>query len=106
MTVLETLKGTLPDQVAVVQYGVDFSNGGKYRVEGDPDLLEVGKSCLFVTRANAAGDEHTVVPGVGNLSLDVAKRADRSTVLESADANQLRTRFPRRHRQPDRIRSQ
>ncbi len=93
VTVLESLKGTLPNRVAVVQYGVDFSNGGKYRVEGDPDLLESGKSYLFVTRTNAAGDEHTVVPGVGNLPLDVAKGADRSTVLESDDANRLRIRF-------------
>ena len=93
MTVLESLKGTLPEQVAVVQYGVDFSDGGQYRVAGDPDLLEAGKSYLFVTRTNAAGDEHTVVPGVGNLPLDVAKDADQSTVLESDDANQLRIRF-------------
>ena len=82
-----------PVQVAVVQYGVDFSDGGHYRVAGDPDLLEAGQSYLFVTRTNAAGDEHTVVPGVGNLPLDVAKDADRSTVLESDDANQLRIRF-------------
>ena len=40
VTVLESLKGTLPEQVAVVQYGVDFSDGGHYRVAGDPDLLE------------------------------------------------------------------
>ena len=93
VTVLESLKGTLPKQVAVVQYGVDFSDGGQYRVAGDPDLLEAGKSYLFVTRTNAAGDEHTVVPGVGNLPLDVAKDADRSAVLESDDADQLRTRF-------------
>ena len=93
VTVLESLKGTLPQQVAVVQYGVDFSNGTKYRVEGDLDLLEDGKSYLFVTRTNDAGDEHTVVPGVGNLPLDVAKGVDRSTVLESEDANKLRTRF-------------
>ena len=67
VTVLESLKGTLPEQVAVVQYGVDFSDGGHYRVAGDPDLLEAGQSYLFVTRTNAAGDEHTVVPVVGNL---------------------------------------
>ena len=93
VTVLESLKGTLPEQVAVVQYGVDFSDGGHYRVAGDPDLLEAGQSYLFVTRTNAAGDEHTVVPGVGNLPLDVAKDADRSTVLESDDANQLQIRI-------------
>ena len=93
VTVLESLKGTLPEQVAVVQYGVDFSNGSKYSVEGDLDLLEEGKSYLFVTRTNVAGDKHTVVPGVGNLPLDVAKDVDRSTVLESEDANKLRTRF-------------
>ena len=91
--VMESLKGTLPDQVSVVQYGVDFSDGGKYRVEGDPNLLETGKSYLFVTRTNDAGNEHTVVPGVGNLPLDVAKNADKSTVLESDDADELRTRI-------------
>ena len=93
VTVLESLKGTLPDTAAVVQYGMDFSDGSKYRVDGDPDLLEAGKSYLFVTRTNAAGDQHTVVPGVGNLPLDVAKNADRDTVLDSDDANRLRTRF-------------
>ena len=72
---------------------MDFSDGSKYRVDGDPDLLEAGKSYLFVTRTNAAGDQHTVVPGVGNLPLDVAKNADRDTVLDSDDANRLRTRF-------------
>ena len=42
VTVLESLKGTLPEQVAVVQYGVDFSDGGHYRVAGDPDLWKLG----------------------------------------------------------------
>ena len=93
VTVLESLKGTLPEQVVVVQYGVDFPGGGQYRVTGDPDLLEAGKSYLFVTRTNAASDEHTVVPGVGNLPLDVPKDADRSAVLDSDDADQLRMRF-------------
>ena len=68
------------------------SDGGRVS-RRDPDLLEDGKSYLFVTRTNAAGDEHTVVLGMGNLPLDVAKDMDRSTVLESDDANQLRTRF-------------
>ena len=92
-TVFESLKGTLPASVSVVQYGVDFTDGTQYRVAGDPDLLVPGKSYLFVTRTNAAGDEHTVVPGVGNLVLDVAKGASRDTVLSSDDANELRARF-------------
>ena len=94
VTVLESLKGTLPDTVTVVQYGVDFSDGTQYRVEGDLDLLEPGRSYLFVTKAAATAGQHVVVPGVGNLLLSsVEKNVGRETVLDSDDANRLRMRF-------------
>ena len=93
VTVLESLKGSLPATVTVSKHGADLSDGMKYRVEGDPDLLELGKSYLFVTRSDPAAGFHVVVSGVGNLPLDVEDNADSATVLRSADADRLRERF-------------
>ena len=93
VTVFESLKGELPGTVMVSQEGADMSNGQKFRMQGAPDLLKPGKSYLFVTRTDPASGYHTVVPGIGNLLLDVDDNAGRADVLGSADANSLRERF-------------
>ena len=68
VTVLENLKGDLSGTVTVNQQGGRQTNGTKFRVQGDPDLLEPGKSYLLVTRSNTAGDRHTNAPGFGRTS--------------------------------------
>ena len=93
VTVFESLKGELPGTVTVHQEGADLSYGLKFRMPGAPDLLEPGKSYLFVTRTDPASGYHTVVPGVGNQLLDVDDNASGADVLGSADANSLRERF-------------
>ena len=60
---------------------------------GDPTLLSAGKSYLFVTLQEPSDGYHTVVPQYGNLVLGVDDDASRQTVLDSEDANRLRTRF-------------
>jgi hypothetical protein len=93
VTVLETIKGSLSGDITVNQQGGTDGNGHKFRVEGDPDLLQPGKTYLFVTRANTASDKQTNAPGYGNIMLDVRDDASHREILSSEDANQLRTRF-------------
>ena len=93
VTVLETIKGSLSGDITVNQLGGTDGNGHKFRIEGDPDLLQSGKTYLFVTKANAAGDRHNNAPGYGNIILDVPADASYREILSSEDANQLRTRF-------------
>ena len=93
VTVLETLKGDVSGSVTVNQQGGSRSDGGEFRMEGDPNLLESGKSYLFVTRTYTTKGWETLVPGYGNLLLDVPDKASREEVLNSADANRLRERF-------------
>ena len=78
--------------ITVSQEVADMSNGQQFRIQGAPDLLEPGKSYLFITRADPAEEYHVVVPGVGNLLLDVDDNAGRAAVLGSTDANSLRER--------------
>ena len=91
--VLETLKGDVSGTVTVNQQGGSRPDGGAFRMKGDPNLLEPGKSYLFVTRTYTKKGWETLVPSYGNLLLDVPDRASREEVLNSADANRLRERF-------------
>ena len=93
VVVFESLKRELSGMITVSQEGADMSNGQQFRIQGAPDLLEPGKSYLFITRADPAEGYHVVVPGVGNLLLDVDDNAGRAAVLGSTDANSLRERF-------------
>ena len=93
VTVLETLKGDVSETVTVNQQGGSRRDGGEFRMEGDPNLLEPGKSYLFVTRTSTKRGWETLVPGYGNLLLDVPDQASPEEVLNSADANRLREKF-------------
>ena len=93
VTVLETLKGDVSDNVTVNQQGGSRPDGGNFRMDGDPNLLEPGKSYLFVTRTYTTRGWETLVPGYGNLLLDVPEQAGQEEVLNSADANRLREKF-------------
>ena len=78
---------------AVVQCGMDCSNGGKYRIAGDPDVLESGKSYLFVTRTNVQAMSPRSFPAGANRHWMSRRVRTVLRVLESDDANQLRSRF-------------
>lgn len=93
VTVLETLKGDLSGTVSVNQQGADLSDGNSFRMIGDSALLSPEKSYLFVTRRHGVKGYNTLVPGYGNIDLDVADNASREEVLRSDDANDLRERF-------------
>jgi hypothetical protein len=93
VAVLETLKGSLSGDVVVNQQGGTLPDGSDFRMMGDPTLLSAGKSYLFVTLQEPSDGYHTVVPQYGNLVLGVDDDASRQTVLDSEDANRLRTRF-------------
>ena len=64
INVLEILKGTVSGEVTVNQQGGYWeSNSSRYRIEGDPNLLESGKIYLFATRHLPEKDWHTLMPG-------------------------------------------
>ena len=75
VSVLETLKGSLPSTIPVEQQGVDFADGGQFRISGDAKLLEPGSSYLFATSLDEITGNHVIVSGYGNLPLDVPKGA-------------------------------
>ncbi len=91
--VLEVLKGSLSGTVKVNQQGGTRIDGTQWRMEGDPTLLDPGKSYLFVTRHLPAEDWHTVSPGYGNIKLQAPPNGTKEEVLGSEHAGELRQRF-------------
>ena len=92
--VLETLKGSLSGEVTVNQQGgVRTWDGSAYRREGDPNLLEPGKTYLFATRHLPEKDWHTLMPGYGNLGIQVSEDASDKEILAAKHTVQLRERF-------------
>jgi hypothetical protein len=81
--VLEVLKGSLSGTVKVNQQGGTRIDGTQWRMEGDPTLLDPGKSYLFVTRHLPAEDWHTVSPGYGNIKLQAPPNGTKEEVLGS-----------------------
>lgn len=92
--VLDTLKGQVQGDVTVNQQGGTRSaDSSIYRREGDPNLLEPGKTYLFATRYYDVEDWHTVMPGYGNLEIKDSKDLSDIEVLSSSHTVQLKTRF-------------
>ena len=59
----------------------------------DPNLLEPGKSYLFVTRPLERKGWHTLISGYGSIEIRVSKHASDEEVLGSQHAGELRARF-------------
>ena len=92
--VIEQLKGSLSAEVTVNQQGGEWdSDGSAYRMGGDPELLETGKTYLFATRYFSEESWHTVMPGYGNIKIQVTDNASDSIVVGSAHTVELRERF-------------
>lgn len=92
--VLQVLKGSVAGVVTINQQGgYRTEDNSPFRVEGDPQLLEPGKSYLFVTRPFQQKGWNTLVPGYGNIELRVPKHAIDDEVLGSQHAAELRARF-------------
>jgi hypothetical protein len=62
-------------------------------MEGDLQLLELGKSYLFVTRVHPEQGWHNLVPGYGDIEIQAPKFASEEEVLSSRHASELRQRF-------------
>jgi hypothetical protein len=92
--VLEVLKGSVAGVATVNQQGgYQKEDNSQFRMEGDPQLLELGKSYLFVTRPLQEKGWHTLVPGYGDIEVRVPKHAPDDAVLGSQHAGELRQRF-------------
>ncbi len=92
--VLDILKGTVSGGITVNQQGgVRTSDGSAYRREGDPNLLEPGKTYMFATRFLREENWHTLMPGYGNLEIQVSEDATTTEILASQHTRQLRERF-------------
>ena len=92
--VLDALKGEVQGDITVNQQGgIREADNSIYRREGDPNLLEAGKTYLFATRYYDAEDWHTVMPGYGNLAIKDSKDLSDVEVLSSSHTVQLKVRF-------------
>lgn len=96
--VLEVLKGSAAGVVAVSQQGGVMPDGACFRMAGDPDLLEPGKSYLLATHGSSAenGGGHLVISaggGYGKIELPAAAGEESGGILSTATAGELRSRF-------------
>lgn len=91
--VLEVLKGSAAGEVTVRQEGGWTWYFTQVRMEGDLQLLELGKSYLFVTRIHPEQGWHALVPGYGDIEIQASKFASEEEVLGSQHARELRQRF-------------
>ena len=92
--VLDVFKGTVEGEITVNQQGGNWEEGGsKYRMEGDPELLQPGRAYLFATRVFSEKDWHTVMPGYGDIKIEAADLGDDGKLLKSEHAEELRARF-------------
>ena len=95
---LEALKGSLSGTIAVSEQGGAWPGGAPFRMDGDPHLLEVGKSYLLATRRSSAenGGGHLVLSaggGYGKIELPEAPGGESGGILATTYAAELRTRF-------------
>jgi hypothetical protein len=94
---IEVLKGSVAGVVTVNQKGgYDTEYNVPFRLEGDLQLLEPGKSYLFVTRTCQPRQPeawHTLVPGYGDIEIQVSMFTTEDEVLGSQHASELRQRF-------------
>ena len=94
VAVLEILKGTVSGEITVNQQGgIRTWDGSAYRREGDPNLLEPGHTYFFATRFLPEKNWHTLMPGYGNLKIQVSKQASDREALAAQHTVQLRDRF-------------
>ena len=95
---LEALKGSLSGTIAVSEQGGAWPGGAPFRMDGDPHLLEVGKSYLLATRHIPAenGGGHLVLSaggGYGKIELPESPGGESGGILATTYAAELRTRF-------------
>ena len=92
--VLDVLKGSVDGEITVNQQGGTWEeDGSKYRMEGDPELLQPGKAYLFATRTFSEENWHTLMPGYGNIKIESDDLGEDSKLLKSEYAEELRARF-------------
>ena len=96
--VLEVLKGSLSGTVAVSQQGGVMPDGACFRMAGDPQLMEAGKSYLLATTRipaeNGGGNLALSAGGsYGKIELPAAAGESGGGILSTAHAGELRTRF-------------
>ena len=92
--ILEVLKGSVTGEETVNQQGgFNTRKNSTFRMTDDPNLLEPGKSYLFVTRPLERKGWHTLISGYGNIEIRVSKHATKNEVLGSKHAGELRERF-------------
>ena len=98
VAVLEALKGSLSGTIAVSEQGGVWPGGAPFRMDGDPHLLEAGKSYLLATHGSSAenGGGHLVISaggGYGKIELPEAAGESGGGILSTATAGELRSRF-------------
>lgn len=99
VAVLEALKGSLSGTIAVSEQGGVWPGGAPFRMEGDPDLLEPGKSYLLATHGSSGenGGGPLVISaggGYGKIELPAASgESGGGGILATATAGELRSRF-------------
>jgi hypothetical protein len=94
--VIEVLKGSVSGEVTIKQEGGWSWDLKQVRLDHDLQLLEPGKSYLFVTRTSQPRQPegwHTLVPGYGDIEIQAPRFATEDEVLSSQHANELRQRF-------------
>lgn len=87
VSVVDTLKGDLPEVVVVNQFGGARSNGDVVVVDDVP-LIEVGKTYLFSARIYAERGWFTLATEVGAVEIPDAGAAQRGAEVPGPDASE------------------
>ena len=98
--VLETLKGSAAGVISVSQQGGIMPEGGCFRMDGDPDLMEAGKTYLLATlriidrNGESNGGGNMALSGGGGYGkIELPEAAVGESILNTPAAGELRTRF-------------
>ena len=101
--VLETLKGSVSGVISVSQQGGIMPDGGCFRMDGDPDLMEAGKTYLLATLCmidrngeSNGGGNMALSGGGGHGKIELPAAGGESGgggILNTPAAGELRSRF-------------
>lgn len=99
VTVTDSIKGSLPDKVSVLQEGgYSPEDRNIYLMQGD-QLLGPGAEYLFITRFDKASNLHVLVPVYGDIR--VRNSSDRELLLEGF-TNAVEQQIPFKEPVPER----